>query len=168
VAKGPGGFSALRVGVGVAKGMAESLDIPLVSVSTLEIEAFPYAYLRLPIYPLLPAGRSDVAWAVYQRDDYGWGAIHSEEISNIGAFIESSGTPGVFCGEAIWNIGDEIRSAKGKDALVMTIQPPTRRATTLSFLGAERLSKGMIEDRETFQPLYIRRPSITLPKKRGN
>src|SRR4030042_2821251 len=43
VAKGPGSFNGLRVGMGTAKGLATALGIPLVSISTLEAEAFQHA-----------------------------------------------------------------------------------------------------------------------------
>jgi len=42
IAKGPGGFSALRVGMSTAKAMAVSLEIPLVAVGTLDVEVAPY------------------------------------------------------------------------------------------------------------------------------
>ena len=58
MALGPGGFSALRVGISVAKGLALPLDIPLVGVGTLEMEAYPYAGAGIPVCPLLEAGRS--------------------------------------------------------------------------------------------------------------
>ena len=38
VASGPGGFSALRVGMSTAKAIAHSSEIPLVTVGTLELE----------------------------------------------------------------------------------------------------------------------------------
>ena len=57
IASGPGGFSALRVGMSAAKAMAMSLDIPLVSVGTLDIEAQPYLGLGAPVVALVGAGR---------------------------------------------------------------------------------------------------------------
>ncbi len=42
IALGPGGFSALRVGLSAAKGLALAAKKPLVGLSTLELEAFPY------------------------------------------------------------------------------------------------------------------------------
>lgn len=58
IASGPGGFSALRVGMSAAKAMAMSLDVPLVSVGTLDVEAQPYLALGSPVFALVGAGRS--------------------------------------------------------------------------------------------------------------
>ena len=48
VAAGPGAFSALRVGMSLAKTLASALKVPLVSVGTLEVEAQPYLGLGVP------------------------------------------------------------------------------------------------------------------------
>ena len=53
VALGPGGFSALRVGLSCAKGLAMPTDTPLIGVGTLEMEAYPYASTGLPICAVL-------------------------------------------------------------------------------------------------------------------
>src|SRR5436305_3278068 len=52
VATGPGSFSGLRVGMGVAKGLALGLDIPIVGVPTLMITATPFGYAGLPVCAL--------------------------------------------------------------------------------------------------------------------
>ena len=67
VALGPGGFSALRVGISAAKGLALPWGTPLVGVGTLEAEAYPYAETGSPVCPLLNIGRRDMAWACYQK-----------------------------------------------------------------------------------------------------
>ena len=69
VAIGPGGFSALRVGLSTAKGLAVSLGIPLVALNTLKIEADPFRSLGLPVCAALDAGRNEVAAAVYTEED---------------------------------------------------------------------------------------------------
>ena len=68
VANGPGGFSALRVGIGVVFGLATPRDLPIAAISTHEIEVAPYVDRvgrSTALYSLLPAGRGEVAWARY-------------------------------------------------------------------------------------------------------
>ncbi|SVC65036.1 uncharacterized protein METZ01_LOCUS317890, partial [marine metagenome] len=42
VVNGPGSFSAIRVGVSVAKAMSSSLNIPLVAINSLQVEFEPF------------------------------------------------------------------------------------------------------------------------------
>ena len=49
VARGPGSFNGLRVGISAAKGLAFSLDVPIVGISSLEAEAYQHAETGLHI-----------------------------------------------------------------------------------------------------------------------
>ncbi len=42
VAKGPGGFSAFRIGMSIAKGLHVSHGLPVIGISTLDIETYPF------------------------------------------------------------------------------------------------------------------------------
>ena len=57
VARGPGSFNGLRVGISTAKGLALSLGCPIIGISTLEAAAYPHADTGLPICPIFSAGR---------------------------------------------------------------------------------------------------------------
>ena len=68
VALGPGGFSALRVGLSAAKGLALIGGSPIIGVGTLDLEAFPYRDTGLEVCTLLDAGRGEVASALFAPD----------------------------------------------------------------------------------------------------
>ena len=55
-AVGPGGFSALRVGLSVAKSLAMARGLPLVGINTLDIEAVPFHGLEGPLATVIGAG----------------------------------------------------------------------------------------------------------------
>ena len=55
VATGPGSFTGLRIGLAVAKGLAEACNIPILGVPTLDILAFQHAEQRRPIWAVIQA-----------------------------------------------------------------------------------------------------------------
>ena len=166
LAVGPGGFSALRVGMSAAKGLAEGLDIPLVGVGTLELEAFPYAETGRSLYPLLDVGRGEVAWAVYREDEGSWRQVHGPEIASPEEVVAGALPGAVFCGEGAWTHRDLLRERADSSALVLAVPPPTRRGQALARLGFLRLTEGAGADRDQLQPMYLRRPSITMRSPR--
>ena len=67
VSKGPGSYTGLRIGVSAAKGICYALDIPLISVSTLEALALQAAPNKGYVIPLLDARRMEVYSAVLDQ-----------------------------------------------------------------------------------------------------
>lgn len=68
VAKGPGSYTGLRIGISTAQAMAFALDIPLISINTLQaMTAFVQAHAAdfAHFIPLLDARRMEVFTAVY-------------------------------------------------------------------------------------------------------
>lgn len=68
VGKGPGSYTGLRIGVSAAKGICFALDIPLISVETLEVLASSVAIDEGVVVPMLDARRLEVFSAVYDKD----------------------------------------------------------------------------------------------------
>jgi len=66
VAKGPGSFTGIRIGVAVAKGLSWASEIPAVGVSTLEAMARQLEFAEGVICPVMDARRSEVYNALFE------------------------------------------------------------------------------------------------------
>ena len=64
---GPGSFTGLRIGMAAAKGIAMGADIPLVSLSNLEVYHYPVRHMDIPIVTVLDAKKNRFYCAVYHH-----------------------------------------------------------------------------------------------------
>ena len=165
VAKGPGSFNGLRVGISTAKGLAFSLGIPLVGISTLEVEAYQHAETNLPVCPIFNAGRGEIATAIYQMKQNEWHQITGEHITTVDTLCSQITTKTIFCGELTASISDQLRKELKQKAIISSPAARLRRAGFLAELGQKQLEAGNLDNPATLHPLYLRRPHITKPKK---
>jgi tRNA threonylcarbamoyl adenosine modification protein YeaZ len=163
IARGPGSFNGLRVGMSTAKGLAFSLGIPLVAIGTLEVEAYPFAFARLPVCPIHNAGRGEIATALYRQDD-GWRCLSAEHITTVDALCQQTKRKTVFCGEIPSPVIEELKKKLDKYAIIPGAVARLRHAGYLAALACQRLDRGDVDDAASLQPLYLRQPPITLRK----
>ncbi len=166
IAKGPGSFNGLRVGFATAKGFAMSMDIPLVSIGTLELEAYPHASTGVPVCPVQDVGRGEVAAALYQMDEGEWRQLVEEHITTVEGLCGKTRSEAVFClrfSDRSPDIARRIGELLGDKAVV--VDNTFCRAGVLADLGYKRLERGERDDVAAVQPLYLRRPAVTKPKR---
>ena len=153
VAGGPGGFSALRVGIGTAKALAVAQRIPLVGVGTLDVEAGPYLGADLPVCAVIGAGRQRLYAGFFSgtsETPAQYQVVSHEELASV---IE----PGtLLCGEAARDASDALGQGLDKTIRLSRAPPPTRSPAVLADLGYRRLKAGDADDPDTFEPTYMR------------
>jgi tRNA threonylcarbamoyl adenosine modification protein YeaZ len=165
VAKGPGSYNGLRAGISAAKGLVVSLNVPLIAISTLEVEAYPFAFTGLQVCPIQDAGRGEIATALYQNEG-GWKCIEEEHLTTIEKLCEDVSVKTVFCGEIRPSDLEKIISALGAKAVVPGFHERMRRPGFLSKLGWQRFQDGSPDNPAALQPIYLRQPPITQRKKK--
>jgi tRNA threonylcarbamoyladenosine biosynthesis protein TsaB len=163
VAIGPGGFNGTRAGVATAKGLAFSLGIPVVGISSLEAVAYEHAAAGLPVCAVFDAGRGELAAALFRQSCGVWSQLVPEHITALEELAASIKEKTVFCGEYIPAIAGELKQRLGEMAVIAAGEPA--RARMLAELGRARLASGA-DSAAALQPLYLRRPSISQPKHR--
>jgi len=165
VAKGPGSFNGLRVGISAAKGIAYSLSIPIVAVNSLEVEAYQFAETGLPICPIFSAGRQEIATALFQQRDGKWQQLKSGDIMTVEKLCNDIHEKTLFCGEYAGFVAPQLKSLLNEKAVMVLPLSDLRRAGYLAALGAKKLAAGEVDDVATLQALYLRRPPIGEKKK---
>jgi len=166
VARGPGGFSGLRVGLAFAKGLAFSLGIPIAGVSTLAAIAWDRAEPGIHVRPILPAGRGEIYTALYQTGEGRLDLIEPERISTIDDLCASTSTVTVFSGEITPEQSCVLASALKELAIIPEGPADPARIASMAWLGWCRIESGDTDDAATLQPTYLRKPSITRPGRR--
>jgi tRNA threonylcarbamoyl adenosine modification protein YeaZ len=164
VAKGPGSFNGLRVGLSTAKGLAFSLSVPIIGISSLETEAYGHAGTGLPVCPIFNAGRDEIATALYQKKDDGWHKLAPEHITTVDALSAEITEKTLFCGEYVAAIANQLKKRLKEKAVIAPDR--MRSAISLIELAKPRLDAGDYDDTATLQPVYLRRPPITRPRRR--
>lgn len=165
VAIGPGSFNGVRAGMALAKGMAFALNIPLAGLSTLEVQAYPFASTGLPVCAIQDAGRGELAVAVFRTQRLLWRRLHPEAITSWDQLQDLIPRPTIICGDIHPDLAAEIRRRLGGKALLSSPAAGPRRAGYLAELGWMQIKEGKAGDPSLVQPLYLRRPAVTERRK---
>ena len=166
IAIGPGRFNSLRVGLGIAKGLSFSLNIPLISIGTLNVMAYPFANTKLQVCPIQQAGHNAIATAVYQQSDT-WHCIKPAYLTTLELLCKQVEQQTLFCGEIDADMANIIEWHLGSLAVMPKISGISNTAS-LAALGWERFINGEQDNIATLQPLYLRPPHITESRKKNN
>jgi tRNA threonylcarbamoyladenosine biosynthesis protein TsaB len=161
VAKGPGSFTGLRVGLSAAKGFCEGLGVPIVAVSSLEALAAQCPAISFPICPVIDSRKEEVFAALYRWSD-------GQELVRLApeTCLKIKDLPGFIKGKA-YILGTDfdrqkapIASAAGERAV---FAPPafwSLRAATLGMLAAKRATAQGFDSLGDVVPSYLRPPDI--------
>ena len=166
ISSGPGSYTGLRIGTSTAKGLCFSLNIPLISIGSLELLAFQMrennsqqAYLC----PMIDARRMEVYCLI---TDSSLNIIHPTEAK----VIDETSFEDYLNKHKILFFGDGSDKCKEKinhkNAQFMSGIYP--KASQLGLMALEKFKRNEVEDLVNFEPHYLKEFLIKQPKSISN
>ncbi|MGG3560602.1 tRNA (adenosine(37)-N6)-threonylcarbamoyltransferase complex dimerization subunit type 1 TsaB [Neobacillus rhizosphaerae] len=156
VAKGPGSYTGVRIGVTIAKTLAWTLNIPLVGVSSLEILAAGTGrYFDGMVSPLFDARRGQVYTGLYQFVDGKLTVVQQDQLVMLADWVErlsESDKPILFVGNDLPIHQAKIEEVLGPKAIFASMTEHNPRPAELALLGKGQAG----DDLHSFVPNYIR------------
>ncbi|WP_100614145.1 tRNA (adenosine(37)-N6)-threonylcarbamoyltransferase complex dimerization subunit type 1 TsaB [Confluentibacter citreus] len=151
VSKGPGSYTGLRIGVSAAKGLCFALNVPLISVPTLEALVYQVKMDEGIIIPMLDARRMEVYSAIF-NSDYSQIRETEAQILDEHAFAEYLEKGKVHF------IGNGVEKAKGiithPNAVFINDKLPS--ANEMGLLAHDKYKISDFEDVAYFEPYYLK------------
>ncbi len=156
VATGPGAFSGLRVGMGIAKGLCLARGLPLIGVPTLDAAAWPVAGARQTTIAVVQAGRGRLVWAVFGGGDTDWRQTEppvNGMPAELIAQCQTLGATVVVTGE----LGEALASELASIPKIVVPSPAlrARRPGAVAELAWSRFRQGKTDDPATLAPVYL-------------
>ena len=145
---GPGSFTGLRIGLGVAKGLSYACSLPLLGIPTLDAMAFSLKEIPYLICPILESKKDEIYDVVFRGGD----SLHRvmdykcEDIQSLLARLSPLKEKIIFLGDGIKKYQDNIKEKIGKDALFIDSQLNLPVASNIAFLGLDKLKKQSVRN----------------------
>lgn len=173
VSRGPGSYTALRVGSSVAKGICYALDKPLIAVDTLKAlawasrERWPHLTESALFAPMIDARRQEIWMALYDAQ--------LQEVVPAQPFILDNNLFYKILPAKIWGKSGFSVILSGNGSLKAgsymlaeeTVDSGIEKSSVgyLSHLAFEYFQKDDFQDVAYYEPFYMKPPNITIPNK---
>ena len=157
IATGPGAFTGLRVGFGVAKGFHLATGLPLIGIPTLEATALGFATCGNPVVAVVGAGRGRLVWAHYGAGTEGITQLRPPRNGTTSELVEelSGSGPLLVTGEIDDDQAGLIAQIDGVSL------PPAplrmRQPGALAELAWTRWRAGDVDEASAIEPVYLSR-----------
>ena len=159
ISGGPGSFTGLRIGMATAKGLAQGLNKPLVSIPTLLALAYQQVGCSGLVAPVLNARRNEVYTALFRFSGVEYQQVEDDQAINPQLWAEKLadyGEPILFTGDGATIYADVWQESLGEKAVIIPGIFQLARGASVAELGLRKLLKGEEDEVFTLKPLYIR------------
>ncbi len=156
VSIGPGSFTGLRVGLSTAKGLAFSLGIPLVGVSSLETLAM-NIFTNFSICSIIDARKKEVFAAFFKFSEGEIVRTSDDIMISPQGLCEMIREKTVFVGDGAALYRSLFLNALGELAFFCPLILNFPSASNSALIGARKLREGWRDDLSSLAPRYLRK-----------
>ena len=155
IATGPGAFTGLRVGFGVAKGFHLATGVPLIGIPTLEAAALAFASCGTPIVAVVGGGRGRVVWAWYEASTQGLRQARTPRNGTVGELIDelNGSGPVLVTGEIAHDQTGLIDEIDGVSVPPVALR--LRQPAALAELAWRRWQARDVDQAGALEPVYL-------------
>jgi tRNA threonylcarbamoyladenosine biosynthesis protein TsaB len=162
VIRGPGSFTGLRIGISSVKGLAIASGKPVVGISSLDALAMQSNFSPYLIFPLLDARKGEVYFSRYRFKNFLLKKEMEEQVLPPDKAVCNIKEPCIFIGNGAFLYREVILDRIGDFARFAFSFQNTIRASTVAYLGMDRLKNNDTDDVFTLVPKYIRKSDAEL------
>jgi tRNA threonylcarbamoyladenosine biosynthesis protein TsaB len=168
VSIGPGSFTGLRIGISSVKGLAFSLNKPVVGVSSLQTLAFQCQQNPYLICPILDARKQEVYFCHYRSKKGKLVKKSQERVASPAEAIRIIREPCVFVGNGAKLYQELISTGLGELAHFAADSQHTIQASAIARLSLSRFQRQETDDIQLLVPHYIRKSDAQFKINTGN
>lgn len=156
VGLGPGLYTGMRVGIAAAQALAQSRQLPVVGLPSLDVVAAAGRFARSLVASVVDARRSEVFWAIYRPGPDGPARVSDMRVgpaTELAGQLEAQQEDVLCLGDGVPPHRDELEAA---GATVDPAAPVRPHAHRLVELAVPRFREGRTQRPEDLRPVYLR------------
>lgn len=161
ITSGPGSYTGLRIGTSTAKGLCFSLDIPLISIGTLDLLVHQMTKINTEkayMCPMIDARRMEVYCQLVNASQETIQAIEAKVIDESSFREQLENNQIIFFGDGAAKCKEKINHSNAR--FVEGVYPA---ALDMGEMVFEKFRKGQFEDVMNFEPHYLKEFLIKKP-----
>ncbi|CAB1276316.1 tRNA (adenosine(37)-N6)-threonylcarbamoyltransferase complex dimerization subunit type 1 TsaB [Candidatus Nitrosacidococcus tergens] len=152
--KGPGSFTGLRIGIGIAQGIAFARDIPAIPVSSLAAIAQSHESKKSLV--AIDARIGEVYWGVYEKEDSGLTILKENELvcsPQEAPYVQGDDWLGLGSG---WRSYENQLATRFNKSVIGWNSECYPKANAIAALAVDIFAQGISVTAEEILPTYIR------------